>query len=401
MSGTAIENTQARLQSFSSYTVSPTEALELFAATRGHCPIPHSDQFGGFHILINYDDVRTAMRDWQTFSSSPSAVRPLSDRPKSPPLDYDPPEHSGWRKLFSQAFNASTAARVEGALRSDANKLIDAFASRGQCDLISDFAELLPIYAICHIIGFDPERGDQARSRVRAMLAAAADPARAAEEFAAFAEFGLGEVMKRAAAPRDDFLTALSVAEIDGRRLTPPEIGSMMISLLVAGTGTASAGLGTLMYEVLSRPALRATLQADPSLLHAAVEESLRLHPPVFGFFRRTTRRVELHDVVLERGEDVYMAWAAANRDPTVFDSPDDFRLDRNPNRHMTFGHGVHACPGAQTGRLEMRIGLSAILERLPDIRLADPSAPHAYKFGGTETAGITSLPAVFDCPRP
>ena len=217
--------------------------------------------------------------------------------------------------------------------------------------------------------------------------------------FGEFAEFGLGEVMKRKADPHDDFLTALATAEVDGRPLTPPEIGSMMISLLVAGTGTTGSALSSLLYQVLSRPEVRRSITEDPELVNVAVEEALRMHPPVFGFFRRTTKPVQVNGTKIDEGEDVYMCWAAANRDPEVFENPLDFRLDRQVNRHMAFGFGVHACPGAQTGRLEMRIALSALLRRLPDIRLEDPASGPTFEFGGTETAGIVSMPVVFE-PR-
>src|SRR5262245_44379145 len=105
--------TQDRFAGYSTYDLSPAAALELFEDARGSCPLPHSDRVGGFHALLGYEQVRSGMADWETYSSSPSAVRPVSDRPKSPPLDYDPPEHTAWRRLFAEAFNARIAARVE------------------------------------------------------------------------------------------------------------------------------------------------------------------------------------------------------------------------------------------------------------------------------------------------
>jgi cytochrome P450 len=153
--------------------------------------------------------------------------------------------------------------------------------------------------------------------------------------------------------------------------------------------------VGSLLYEVLSTPETRSRIQEDTNRVSAAVEEALRLHAPLFGFFRRATRPVSVKGVEIPQGSTVYLSFAAANRDAKVFKHPVDFNLDRGARAHLSFGHGIHTCVGAQTARMELRIGLSAILRRLPDVRLADGFEP-TYVFGGTETAELRALPVEF-----
>jgi cytochrome P450 len=226
------------------------------------------------------------------------------------------------------------------------------------------------------------------------MHAAAGDPEEGAKAFLAFAEFGIGEVMKRKAEPRDDYLTFLSTAEIDGRPLSPPEIGAAMNSLLNAGHGTTVAGMTSLIHEVYTRPELKERLIQDPTLIPTAVEESMRLHTPFFGLYRTVAKPVTVSGVDLKEGDSCLMMWASANRDPKVFENPDEFRLDRaGRKRLMTFGFGVHACMGQPTARMQMQVALEELLTRAEGLELIAPEKVQ-YHWGGSETAAIPSLPA-------
>jgi len=153
--------------------------------------------------------------------------------------------------------------------------------------------------------------------------------------------------------------------------------------------------MASLFDEVLSRPDVRAELLADPSLVPRAIEETLRLRPPIFGFYRNVTTRVTVRETSIEAGESVFMAWAAANRDPEQFENPRTFDLHRKPNRHLSFGHGIHACLGAPVARAEMQIALRALLERLPDIEI-DHQQRGDYVFAMGDGPFLTSLPARF-----
>ncbi|MBN9633994.1 MAG: cytochrome P450, partial [Actinobacteria bacterium] len=257
-------------------------------------------------------------------------------------------------------------------------------------------------WASGRVIGFDPEKRSTVREMTLRVVADFEDPEKGPQAFMDFAMFGAGEVMARAENPKDDFLTELSRAELNGKPLGPLEIGQIMNSFLIAGHGTSVAAMASLLHEVLSRPELTQRLKDNPELIPSAVEETLRLHTPFFGLYKRATRDVELGGVTIPQDSYIQACWAAANRDPKVYDNPDQFDVDRKfgrKNRHLTFGFGVHACPGAPTARMELRVALEELLKRLPDITLDNPGAV-TYEFRGTETAAIPTLPATFT-PQP
>lgn len=385
--------------SYSGYHATPIAGHQLFRQARfAGCPIAHSDQLGGFHILMDYPEVRRAHQEWETFSHEPSVMRPLVDRPGFPPLEYDPPRHTPWRELISTLFNGATATRIAPGLREDVNGLIDQVAGYGECDLVQVFAEEVPMLALSRVLGLEGAEHEEVRKRTLAVMAAAENPEQGAAAFLDFAAFGVGKVQARRDAPRQDGLTTIARWRMGGERpMTELEIGQAMNSVLIAGHGTSISAIGAMFYEVLSRPGLRERLQADESLIAEAIEETLRLHPPFFGLYRRVTTPVELAGTTIPAEDSVMLCWAAANRDPRVFDDPDEFRLDRPKlrNRHLTFGLGIHACPGQLVVRTEMRILLAEVLRRLPDIALADPGGVQ-WAFGGGEMAGITALPARF-----
>jgi cytochrome P450 len=391
------EELAAKLRDFTSDETTPDDAIRLFADARERCPVAHSEKQGGFRLLLNYDDVKSAQGDWQTFASSPSVTRPFAERPPFPPLEQDPPEHTSWRELFTRVLNNDTAAQIEPLVRADAVTRIEQLLQRGSCDLVADFAEELPLLALCHFLGFDTEKRDAIRAKALEMVGNLGNQERAAATFMALAQLGVEEVLARRSEPRDDFLTELSTAEIDGQMLTVDQLAMTMSSFLVAGHGTTVSALSSLLCEVLSSPAAKARLSADPSLIPAAVEENLRLHPPFFGLFRRVVKPTTIHDVGIAQDESVLLCWAAANRDPKVYDDPDTFSLDRKQSRrsrHLTFGFGIHACPGAPIARMQMRVALEELLARAPGVELKDPAAA-TYEFRGTETAAIPSLPAI------
>jgi cytochrome P450 len=386
----------AKLREFTSDETSPELAIELFAEARERCPVARSDKQGGFRLLLNYDDVKSVQADWKTYASSPSVTRPFAERPAFPPLEQDPPEHTSWRELFSRVLNNDVAAQIEPLVRADVVDIIDKLIRRGSFDLVADFAEELPLLALCHFLGFDATKREAIRAKALEMVGSLGDQERAAATFMALAQLGVEEVLARREDPRDDFLTELSTAEIDGELLSVEQIAMTMSSLLVAGHGTTVAALTSLLCEVLSSAEVKARLITDPSLIPTAVEETLRLHPPFFGLFRRAVEPTKIGEVEIDQDESLLLCWAAANRDPKVYEEPDSFSLDRKQSRrsrHLTFGFGIHACPGAPIARMQMRVALEELLARVPEVVLDDPSAA-VYEFRGTETAAIPSLPA-------
>ena len=377
-----------------SNSITPAEALELFERGRTACPIPHSSELGGFHLFLTYQDVRQGLLNWRTYSSSPSVTRPLTPgKPSFPPLEYDPPDHSEWRAIFIEAVNAASAKRIEPQIRADTVRIIERIRAAERCDLVSELAEIIPLNAICYILGVDAEHQERVRTLTLALLASVTNPPEFQRLFMEFGAFGCAEVEKRQSAPRADYLTALGSARIGGRLLTPAEIGAATSSLLLAGHGTTVAAMTNLFYEVLSRPMIRKNLLDDPTLIPNAVDEALRMHTPFFGLYRRANSDVTVRGNHIAAGESVFMCWQSANRDAEAFPDPGDFRLDREMGRHLAFGLGKHFCIGSIVAKMEMQVVLEELLSRLPDIQLIDPDK-RRFEFRGTETAAIPSLPA-------
>lgn len=388
-----------RLAHYDSDQTTPEQAIALFDSARGGCPVAYSEERGGYYLLMGYHDVKGVHSNWQQFSTEPSIMRPLSEKPPLPPLEYHPPVHTAWRRLFTEAFNNRTPARIEAGVRADIAARIDDFAARGECELISEYIRPIPLNALCMAIGIDPDsdKAHRFHELANGFLATFSKPDEFPAALGAIMEFGVAEVLSRREDPKDDYLTWLANAEIDGKPVGPMEIGPVMASMLVAGHETSVNGLAGVLLEILSRPAVRDRLITDPSLIPAAVDEGMRIHTPFFGFYRRALEDVELSGVPIPAGSDVLLCWAAANRDPAVYPDPGEFRLDRRPgrNRHLSFGHGIHACPGQSAAQMEMRVAVAELLRRLPDIEIVDPDDVR-FTFTGGESCAIPELRARF-----
>jgi len=379
---------------WSCYTASPAKSLELFERSRDRCPLPHSEQHSGFFMLLNYADVRSAMMDYRTFSSEPQVLRPMLPRKCIPALEMDPPRHTAWRAIFNEAITPKTAPAMEPFIRTDVNHHIDDFIEAGTCDIVHQLAEPVPAETICRLVGIDDALVPRVRETALAMFAAQGNPDEFARRQADFAAVTVAEVHDRRKHPRDDYLTRLAGMRVEGRPLDDDDYVVLLAAFLGAGHHSTTSAMASLVYEIFSRPSVRDELIADPAKITVAVEEALRLRPPFYGFFRRATRPVRISETPIPAGQDVYVGWAAANRDPKMFEAPADFKLDRATNRHMTFGFGIHTCPGASLARMELRVTLEELLRRIPD--LLPVSGPPDYRFGGGDYAFIDSLPVTF-----
>lgn len=171
------DNIQEQFERFSTYTVTPRRALEMLHAARRTCPVPHSQELGGFYVFLSYEDVRRGLLDWRTFASGPSVLRPyVEGGPVFPPNSMDPPLHSPWRKIFSDGVNPAQAARIEPLVAADIDACLDQMAGRADCDLVSDLCERIPMLAIFHILGLEEDKHEFVRSMTLQTLSAANDP---------------------------------------------------------------------------------------------------------------------------------------------------------------------------------------------------------------------------------
>ena len=379
---------------WSCYTTSPARSLEIFEEARARCPVARSREHAGFYMLLDYKDVKGAMSDHRTFSSEPQVLRPMLPRKPIPALEMDPPRHASWRSIFTQAITAKAVDAMEPFVRADVNQHINAFIGRGACDLVHELTEPVPAETICRLVGIDDALVPKIRDAALAMFAAQGNPEEFRRRQAAFAELTVSEVHARRKHPREDYLSRLAAVEVEGRHLDDNDYVVLMAAFLGAGHHSTTSAMSSLVNEVFSKPQIRDALKSDPSKHITAIEETLRLRPPFFGFFRRATQAVTVAGIGIPAQADVYMSWAAANRDPTMFESPTEFKLSRDPNRHLSFGFGIHTCPGAALARMELRVLLEELFRRVPDLRV---QVEHPeYQFGGGDYAFMARLPVTF-----
>lgn len=379
---------------WSCYTTPPRETLEKVEAARGKCPVAWSNEHEGFYMLLGYKDVRKAMSDYRTFSSEPQALRPMLPRKPIPALDMDPPRHGEWRKIFNSAVTPETAGQIEAFVRSDVRRHIDRFKSLGRCDIVKELAEPVPAETICHLVGVDEDKAPAIQKAAIAMFEAQGDPEEFGRRQAAFAELTVSEVHERRSRPREDFLTSLAGVEVEGRPLDDNDYVVLLAAFLGAGHHSTTSAIASMISEIFSRPELPDLLRREPDKIDIAIEEVLRLRPPFFGFYRRVKKRVEIGGVTIAPGQDVYMGWAAANRDPELFPCPAEFRMDRESYRHFSFGFGIHICPGASLARMELKVVLEELLQTFPDLKVEGPVPD--YAFGGGDYNCLPALQVSF-----
>ena len=385
------------LEGWSCYTTTPAESLALFEAARA-CPVAHSSEHDGFTMLLDYKSVRKAMADHRRFSSQPQVLRPMLPRKPIPALEMDPPQHGAWRAVFTAALPPGTAERMEPFIRADIRKHLARIAPLGGCDMVAELCEPVPAETICHLMGVDEDKVPAIRRAAIAMFDAQGDPALFGQRQAEFGALTVPEVHARREHPRDDFLTRLADIEVEGRKLDDDDYVVLFAAFLGAGHHSTTSAMASLIWAIFSRPELKARIDADRSLVERAVEETLRLHPPFFGFFRRTTCPVEVNGAAIPEDEDIYVGWAAANRDPEQFEHPDRFDIDRPNPRHMSFGFGIHTCPGAALARMELKVLLDELLDTFPDLRIA--GGHPVWEFGGGDYNCIPALPVTFSPTR-
>ncbi|HUY99071.1 MAG TPA: cytochrome P450 [Thermomicrobiaceae bacterium] len=370
-----------------------------------------TEWFPGFWSITRYDDVFAISRDTATFSSErgfnltqdPENQTPVSGVGKIL-LGIDPPRHRRLRRLITVAFTPRRIARLEPGIRAITTGILDAMAPRGACDFVVDVAAKLPLAAICQMTGVPDEDWDRMFTLTNQVLGAGdpeyqttpGDPVATAargyqEMFGYFARL----LAARRAQPRDDLVSALAAAQIDGQHLSDEEILYFCYLLILAGNETTRNATSGGLLALIEHPAELARLRADPSLMPSAVEEVLRWTSPVLHMARSAKRDVELRGVSIAAGERVVLWYPSANRDEEVFPESERFDVGRTPNYHLAFGIGEHVCLGLNLARLELRVMFEELLRRLPDLALAgDVERLRSTFIGGIKHMPIRFTPA-------
>jgi cytochrome P450 len=346
-------------------------------------------------VTFRYEDCSRVLRDGKTFSSAgyDSTIGVVMGHML---LGMDDPEHRRHRALVTGAFRERSLARWEPEFIAPiCHELIDRFSDRGHADLVPELTFELPVRVIARILGLPDEDFVQFQRWSIELIGVAADIGRGLAASASLRDYFAGIVADRRANPQDDVISDLVTADIDGERLEDEAIYSFLRMLLPAGAETTYRSTGNLLFLLLSHPEQLEAVTTDRSLLPQAIEESLRLEPPLVSIARTATADVELSGVEVPAGAIVTPCLGSANHDETRWDDPDRFDIFRPAIPHLSFAHGPHMCLGMHLARLETRVLMDAVLDRLPGLRL-DPGKrdPHIR---GLALRSPTSIPVRFD----
>jgi cytochrome P450 family 142 subfamily A polypeptide 1 len=372
-----------------------------FRWMREHSPV-YWDESATLWGVATYDGVVAISKDTETFCSR------MSSRPDAAALasmiNMDDPQHRRRRALVNKGLTPRRVLEHEPKIRAICHELIDAVAERGACDFVREVAAPLPMIVIGDLLGVEPEDRDMLLRWSDDMLAATSASAppeaqlRAMQTFGEYADYSRRVVADRRARPRDDMMSVLVNAEIDGQRLDDEDLLQEGLLILVGGDETTRHVITGGMEALIHNPDERRKLHADPARMPTAVEEMLRWVTPIQNMNRTATRDVAVGGARIREGDKLLLLYPSANRDERTFPRADEFHVDREPNDHVAFGQGVHFCLGASLARLELRVMFETLLARLPDLTLAseEPLRRRASNF----IVGIEEMPVVFT-PRP
>jgi hypothetical protein len=374
-----------------------TEPYPVWDDLRARCPIAHTERFGGSWLPTTYADVTAIARDVEHFSSREVSVVPSGGDvdllPAGlPPIQADPPVHTWTRRLLLPWFSNSRVAQYEISTRELCGRLVDGFASTGRADAAADYAQQIPVRVIAQVLGVPEEMSDTFTGWVRDVLEFAHITERRERARNEIVAYFLGEIERRRHGTGDDLITSLLHTEHDGAPVPDAHVLGTVALTLVAGVDTTWSGIGSAMWHLATHPDDRRRLVAEPELVPTAIEEFLRAYSPV-TMARIVASDVEYGGCPMREGDRVLLSFAAANRDPAAFERADDVVIDRQLNRHVAFGAGIHRCAGSNLARMEMRVAVEEWLARIPEFEL-DPDAEVTW--AGGQVRGPRSIPVVF-----
>ncbi len=394
----------------------------LYAQMRQFQPIMFLPDYR-LWLAFRYDDVRNILSDYETFSSDFTRTEPeirdleqsiqnQTGRPMGASLIIsDPPIHRKLRDLVTRAFTPKAVDNLEPRIEELSHEMIDAVIERGEFDLIRDLAYPLPVTVIAEMLGVPAEDhaqfkrwSDQVVASADLFLLRAQDEERQKQhDESRAASLELRDYFKkiikeRRAHPQDDLISSLIAAEIDNERLTEQDLLGFCTLLLIAGNVTTTNLIGNAIITLLDNPDELARLRADMNLLPSAIEEALRYTSPVQSMFRLVMRDINFGGQEMHAGDRVLVWMGSANRDESKFPDADSFDITRQPNAHIAFGFGIHYCLGAPLARLESRIVLKALLDRMQNLERVNDELLEVAE--SILLNGVTTLPLRFT-PQP
>ncbi|GKQ40460.1 cytochrome P450 [Streptomyces sp. A012304] len=378
-----------------------------YARMRRTCPVYRAPQ--GVWYLTRHADVEQALADPRLSNDRERMTRALvardgrmrdlsrlTARLGRVMSNTDPPDHARLRGLVNKAFTARRVATLRGWIGTVVDRLVDdAVAAGAPTDLLTAVAAPLPHTVVCELFGIPEADRDHVTEWFRGLGRITEDIARAERVVEDFEDYLTRLVAQRRAAPGDDLISALVTAQARGDRLTDDELLSTCFMLITAGDETTTNLIANGVLALLRHPDQLARLRADPELIRAAVDETVRHDSPSQAIVRVVAEDVTLGGRTLPAGDLVYLVLAAAGRDPDRHPHPDRFDLTRPANRHLGFGHGPHFCLGAPLARLETELAIGTLVRRLPGLRLAVPDDRLQWRPNPLQRR-LTALPVTY-----
>ncbi|MCB0966249.1 MAG: cytochrome P450 [Ilumatobacter sp.] len=363
------------------------------------CPFARTERRGPTYMPTTFAAVREVADRTDDFTSfevtvapAPPAYDAAGNRIRSV-ITTDAPDHTPERRLMLPFFAPKAVEKYRDHTRELCRRLIRGFIEDGRADFAGDYARQIPPRIIAAILGIDPERADDFTTWVQGVLELGLQDDEIRDHYSRIIrEFFLEQIQYRSEHPGDDLISFLLNAELDGQPVPMHVIRGNLSLMLIAGIDTTWSSIGSALWHLASHPDDRRRLVDEPELIPTAVEEFLRAYAPV-TMARLATHDTTLGDREVKAGDRVLLPFPAANRDPEMFDRPDDVIIDREVNRHVAFGAGIHRCLGSNLARLEMQVAIEEMLAMIPEFELEDPDA---VTWAGGQVRGPRYLPVTF-----
>ena len=335
---------------------------------RQHCPVIHSGAYGGFWVLSRHQDITRAFHDHGGLSSAPPGGITI------PPLGFgvptvtesDEPLHSHYRRALWPFLTPAAVAGYEKLVRDNVTELINGFIETGKADIMDQLAKPVPAMVTGQFFGFTAEGGRHLFELFETLTKASARGEQAAAAAGELFEIVQGSLDVARVSPGDNVSSAIVSYEYDGKTFTNDECLGVLLTAIGGAIETTVSAIGFAVYLLWQYPEQRRKLIECPELAVSAVEEVLRMESPVNASARTLTKSCEVEGVTLPAGDRVLLLVDSANYDSAVFEDPQQFKVNRPNNPHLTFGHGIHKCEGQHLARLELRVVIEELVRRIP-----------------------------------
>lgn len=368
------------------------------------CPFARTERRDVTFMPTTYEGVRAITTDTDTWSSFSITVTPVpqvydanGDRIRSI-IASDEPDHTRERRLMLPFFSPRAVEKYREHTQELCRRLIREFIEEGSADIAEQYARQIPPRIIAAILGIEPEMADEFTTWVQGALELGLQDEEIREHYMAIIRnFFVEQIELRQTNPGDDLISFLLAAELDGEPVPMPVIRGNVQLMLIAGIDTTWSSIGSALLHLATHPEDRRRLVEEPELIPTAIEEFLRAYSPV------TMARVAKHDTMLgdrevKAGERVILTFPAANRDPAMFENPEEVIIDREHNRHIAFGSGIHRCAGSNLARMEMQVAIEEFLKMIPEFEIADADA---VTWAGGQVRGPRNIPVTFPRRQP